>query len=367
MTLDRRNFIKGALAVTMLPQPAHAGADDALPLKTRAARRGIVFGTAVRRSALEKDPDYARAVIRDCAILVPEVEMKWGVIERTRGVRDYAAADWLVTFAAKHGLALRGHTAAWHGNLPPWAKDALRGPDGKAIFDHHVRDLIGHFAGKLSDWDVVNEAIFPGNRLPGGFGNTILYQQFGRSYVIDPFFIARQADPKALLFYNDAKLYYDDSDHAARRRHVLALLEWLKAGEAPLDGLGIQGHLDAGGPKISPDYRAFLKDVAGLGLKITVTELDVNDRLLGPDAAQRDRAVADHAKEFLDITLDERAVGGVLTWGWSDRYTWLNGAHKWARTDGLRNRALPLDEQNRRKPLWHAIAAALDGAPDRRT
>lgn len=365
MTLDRRKFLKSALAVTILPQQARAGMDDAVPLKERAARRGIIFGTAARRAALEKDSAYARAVIRDCAILTPEVEMKWGVIEGMRGVRNYAAADWLVAFAAQHGLAVRGHTAAWHGNLPPWAKDALRGPDGKAIFDKHVRDLIGHFAGKLSDWDVVNEAIFPGNRLPGGFGSTVLYRQFGRSYVIDSFFIARQADPKALLFYNDAKLYYDDPDHAARRHSVLALLEWLKAGEAPVDGLGIQGHLEAGGPKISPDYRAFLKDVAGLGLKIAVTELDVNDRLLGPDVAERDRAVADHAREFLDVTLDERAVGRVLTWGLSDRYTWLNGARKWARADGLRNRALPLDERHRRKPLWHAIAAALDGAPDR--
>lgn len=365
MPLNRRQFVTTSLAATIVPSASFSGSDPEAPLKERGARRGIVFGAAVRRSALENDRAYANAVARECAVLSPEVEMKWGVVEKIRGERDYSAADWLVSFAQRHGIAFRGHAAAWHGNLPPWAKDALRTAEGKTIFDAHVRDIVSHFKGRLTDWDVVNEAIFPGNRLPGGFGNTILYQQFGRSYVIDPFFIARQSDPKALLFYNDANLYYDDHDHEARRRAVLALLQWLKKEKAPVDGLGIQGHLDANGPKFSPAYRAFLKDVADLGLKIMITELDVNDRFVGPDTNERDRAVADHAKAFLEMTLDERAVTGVITWGLSDRYTWLNGKHKWARADGLRNRALPLDENHRRKPLWYAIAAALDAAPDR--
>ena len=103
----------------------------------------------------------------------------------------------------------------------------------------------------------------------------------------------------------------------------------------------------------------------GLDTDVVLTELDVKDRRLPPDIAERDRAVADHARAFLDAALDERAVKGVVTWGITDRYSWLSTTKGSMRDDGLTVRGLPLDENMQRKPLWHAIAEAFDHAPAR--
>ncbi len=107
----------------------------------------------------------------------------------------------------------------------------------------------------------------------------------------------------------------------------------------------------------------FCADVASLGCKIVVTELDVRDNRIAGDAATRDAAVASHARAFLDAVLSCPAVMGVLSWGLSDRRTWLND--DMPRDDKQAQRALPLDADLRRKPLWTALADAFAAAPAR--
>jgi endo-1,4-beta-xylanase len=141
------------------------------------------------------------------------------------------------------------------------------------------------------------------------------------------------------------------------------LLSDLKRQGVPLYGLGIQCHLKVGNrfnPKI---FRKFLADVAALGLKIRITEFDIDDQRLPVDIVERDRQVADHARTFLEVALDERSLNSLLTWGLSDRYTWLNAERP--RADGVKKRPLPLDEDMARKPLWLAMAQCFDNAPMR--
>jgi endo-1,4-beta-xylanase len=263
-------------------------------------------------------------------------------------------------------MGLRCHVATWYHNLPSWAPEAFSQPGGKAVLDRHVAEVVEHFRGRASQWDVVNEAVAPENGRPDGLRNNILLKTFGPAHIRDSFLIAREADPGAMLFYNDAALEYDTPVQAARRRATLRLLETLVKSQAPVQALGIQGHLEARShPFSAKEFRAFIKDVAALGLKILITEFDVSDRFVDGDFDVRDQAVADAGKEFLDVAFDEPAMMGVVAWGLSDRYTWLNGKHRWARTDGKPNRALPLDAAMNRKPLWHAIGSAFDHAPAR--
>jgi endo-1,4-beta-xylanase len=98
-------------------------------------------------------------------------------------------------------------------------------------------------------------------------------------------------------------------------------------------------------------------------LKILITEMDVIDKKLPLDVVVRDRIVARAYEDYLSVVLDERAVIAVLTWGLSDRYTWLSEFHP--RSDGARVRPLLLDTDLKSKLAWNAIARAFDSAPSR--
>ncbi len=367
--INRRTVVTGLLsapAVALLPSAGRA--QDSEPLKVHAARKGLVYGAAVQTAYLE-NRRFADAFSTECAMLVPEWQMKWGAIEKQRGERDYSGADKLVAFAEENGLGVRGHTAVWANNMPEWARSAIKGPDGQEILDKHTRAVIDHFKGRLAHWDVVNEAIEPGNGRPDGLRSSVLLGALGPGYIGHAFDVAANTDPAATRYYNDTGCWAATAEHEARRRATLGLLSELKADGVPVQGLGMQAHLEADTVPFDPKvFRAFLKEVADLGLEIMVTELDVNDRYVSGDLPieQRDARVAEMTQRYLDTVLDEPAVTGVMTWGISDRHTWLNNDNRWARKDGRTNRCLPLDTALRRKPMWQAMADAFDAAPERR-
>jgi endo-1,4-beta-xylanase len=371
LNMDRRSFVASAASLAVWPCTARAepNGDEGLSLGDRASRKGLHFGAAVGSGQIEKDRRYTDAILADCTMLVPEWEMKWGAIEPTRYDRDYAAADYIVDFALENGLSVRGHTAVWANHLPEWSKAALLGPDAQEILDAHTSGVIEHFRNRLDQWDVVNEAVEPKEGRFDGLRNSILMRELGPEFIDHAFELSAEIDPRARRYYNDTGFWADTAEHELRRRATLRLLTRLKSDGVPIQGLGMQAHLEADAVAFDQTIlRAFLKEVAALDLEIMVTELDVNDRYVPGSRSldERDAKVADMTRRYLDTVLDEPATVGVIVWGLSDRYTWLNGKHRWAREDGRPNRCLPLDAGLRRKPMWHAIAAAFDGAPDRR-
>jgi len=145
---------------------------------------------------------------------------------------------------------------------------------------------------------------------------------------------------------------------------VLTLLQQLKSKGVPVQVLGIQSHLRFHESKFeAKPYRAFLASVAALGVKIIISELDVTDTDLPDDPAERDRGVAQAYAEYLPVALDEPAVLGVITWGFSDRHTWLTGFRP--RKTGGPARPLPFDPDMKPTLAYRALAQALDGAPAR--
>ena len=99
--------------------------EDLMPLKDRAASKGLIFGASVR-SHLLVEPEYAALLIRDAVLLVPGIALKWGLLERRRDVYRFDAADQIADFAVKHDKAMRGHTLLWHKQTPKWLPDALK-------------------------------------------------------------------------------------------------------------------------------------------------------------------------------------------------------------------------------------------------
>jgi endo-1,4-beta-xylanase len=132
----------------------------------------------------------------------------------------------------------------------------------------------------------------------------------------------------------------------------------------PVHAVGIQAHLDgAKGAQSMTTLSSFLADIASMGFKILITELDVKDPTLPSDINERDRMVAAVYEDFLTIALDQPSVISVITWGLSDKYTWLSDYAP--RKDGMPVRPLPLDENMNRKSAWNAIARAFDATSPR--
>ena len=321
-------------------------------MRRQAAARGLLYGAAAATYQLN-DAAFAGALAREAGILVPEYEAKRGVIEPERGRYDFSGVDRLLAFAQAHGMAFRGHPLVWHNRNPDWLADALSSRD-PALLTDYITAVAGRYRGRMHSWDVVNEAI---DLDTCKLRETLWLKAFGPSYIDTAFLAARAADPHVLLVYNDWGCEAGANDRF--RAATLDLLERALARGVPIDALGMQGHLAAFGRQVDQTkLRTFLAHVKALGLKVLVTEHDVDDHDGPSDIATRDRAVADASRRFLDVMLDSDATVAVLTWGLSDRFLQAEGWRDRLFRGGPR--ALPLDTDLQRKPLWRAMANALN-------
>jgi endo-1,4-beta-xylanase len=340
-----------------------------LSLKERAAKKGLIYGTTSTKKYLTSDPAYMAAIVKNCQMFVPEWEFKWtagnALLRPGFDQFDFSDADWIANFAATHQLLLRGHTLVWHESLPKWFNETVNSGNSRQFLTQHIKTVVQRYSGKIHSWDVVNEAIQIKDGRDDGLRITPWLKYLGRNYIDLAFRLTSAADPQALLVYNDFGLDYDTPKDEAKRNAVLKLLTGLKSQGTPIHALGIQAHLSPGGKnKFNPEkLRQFLRDVASLGLKIMITEMDVKDKNLPVDIKVRDRIVAGVYEDYLATVLDETAVIAVITWGLSDRYSWLSEFEP--RDDGAPVRTLPLDAQMRHKLAWNAIARAFDNAPQR--
>jgi endo-1,4-beta-xylanase len=351
--------------VANLQQRSFAVASD-LPLRQQAAAKGLLYGAAVLKSSLMNDPEFSQAFARECAILVPEGALKWDSLRPAPDKFNFTDSDWLLAYARQKGLQMRGHTLVWHHALPKWFAGTVTPGNAEKMMVEHIQTVAGRYAGKFHSWDVVNEAIALQHGHPQGLRQTPWLDLIGPRYIDLAFRTAAAADPNALLVYNDFGLDYDTPWESARRQAVLQLLERLVTAGTPIHALGIQAHLLREDPKFNPSqFQTFLREVASLGLKIMITELDVTDARFGAHSTERDRQVAAVYEDYLTVALGEPAVIAVLTWGLSDRYTWLAKDKDRPRRDGLPPRPLPLDAQLNRKLAWNAIARSVAHCPKR--
>jgi endo-1,4-beta-xylanase len=335
-------------------------------LRDIAAARNIVFGTEVTLSDITWNPGYASLVAHECAIITPGIEAKWPAVEPADGQFNFTQLDRLVQFAQNHGLRLHMHNLIWAVGLPAWTIEALTAGRGASIMARHIATEVGRYHGAIESWDVINEPADP--RWPsGGEGlcTTPWRRALGADFVPVALREARAADPTAQLLINDDDLEYDLPEQEIKRNIYLRLIEtWLRHG-VPLTGFGLEAHIKPWQPIADHAYRRFLRELAGFGLHIYVTEFDVCDRSLPAEIGARDVAVAAVTKHYLDLVLDEPAVRTVITWGLSDATTWMLRDPAARRADRLPPRSLPYDASLRPKPMRTALAACLRTAPMR--
>lgn len=365
-----RRKVLGGVAAGLLALPLGAArAAGPLALRDRAAAKGILYGCCMAAPQIAAPDDFTALAQRECALIVPENVMKWANMSTAPDATDYTAADEIVEFAGGSGLSLRGHTVLWYWRTPAWFEKLPDRAAAETAMLARIRDMVGRYRGRVYSWDVVNEPLNPADGRADGLREAVFLRLVGPHYLDLAYRAARDADPRARLVVNEYDIEYDTPDQDAKRAAVLRLLERMKAAGTPVDALGVEAHLDIGRyPFSATKLRRFLAEVAALGLEIQITELDVTDENAPAAVAERDRLIADEYTRFLEVALDEPAVKVVMTWGLSDRHSWIvrkeTNEMKW-RADGLPSRPLPFDADLARKPAWTAIARAFDRARHR--
>ena len=328
----------------------------AQPLRDLADRAGVLVGAAVRPKRLS-EPAYAATLSREFNLLQPEFSMQWEFLHPAPDRFDFSDADLIVGFAAEHRMKVRGHALVWHQALPEWVAESKSPPAQLAkILEKHIKTVVGHYRGKVWAWDVVNEG-FDEVEL-GRLRSTIWYDKpgigfagKGAAYLEQCFRWAHEADPQALLFYNEAGAQVINAKSDA----IYAMVRDFKRRGVPIDGIGFQMHIG----NLNPDIASISENIArftALPVQVHITEMDVaipvdaNGRAR-PEDLQRQ---AEIYRDIATACLSHSGCTAIQTWGFTDKYSWI-GSH----TKHTKGAALPFDQYYQPKPAYDALRVAL--------
>jgi endo-1,4-beta-xylanase len=340
------------------------------PLWQQAYAKGIVYGSSTATWQFEPDPEYSALFQREAGMLFTEDDLLWYRLKPTPdSPLDFSFGDRIVAYAEGNGQHVFGAHLVWdEGFGEGWTFDDLWGmteQQAKDTLYPTVEAEVSRYAGRIKAWVAANEVTDEnGIRV-----DTPWYETIGPEYITDVFNIAHAQDPNAVLVLNEFGFEQQSAGimPAARQAGFLQVVDMLLAQGVPVHAAGIQAHLTYRGffrTFNEARYRAFLAELAARGLTIMITEMDVlDDGLSGRNIAARDAGVADVYRAYLDVALDEPAVKVFLTFGLSDRYTWLQEDRP--RGDGWPRRPLPFDANLQPKPAYDAIVQAFASAPAR--
>mgnify|MGYP001082931463 CR=1 FL=1 len=301
--------------------------------------------------------------------VTPENCMKMTALQPREGEFHFEQADALVDFAQRHGLQVVGHTLVWAKDerTPEWVfRDGDKPASRELItarMQNHIRTVVSRYRGKIASWDVVNEAIDDDG--PYLRPSTWL-SALGPEFIAIAFQCAREADPDALLIYNDYNV-----ELPKKREKLLRLVRELQEKQVPLGAVGIQGHWEVDRIPFD-DIKALLASMAEVKLKIMVSELDLGvvprgvwwadggkrrdeiartDPLVGgcpPELLERQaRQYVELFRLFCDHT---QAIGRVTFWNLHDGRSWLNN-FPWKHAEY----PLPFDRDGAPKPAFKAL------------
>ena len=304
----------------------------------------------------------------------PENVLKWSALHPEPNRYDFGPSDQYVEFGQKHGMFTAGHTLIWHNQTPPWVfQDANGNPVDRdtllARMRDHILTVVGRYRGRISGWDVVNEAL----NEDGSLRQSPWLQIIGEDYLLKAYQFAHQADPQARLYYNDYSL-----ENGPKRVGAIALIQKLQSHGVHIAAIGLQGHYRLNSPtltEVDDAITAFSK----LGVKVMITELDVDvlppatqssaaDIHLNfelqtqlnpftnglPDSVQQ--ALAKRYADLFAVFLKHRdSLSSVTFWGVTDANSWLN---YWP-VKGRTSYPLLFDRHCQPKPAFNAVIQAV--------
>jgi endo-1,4-beta-xylanase len=341
---------------------------ESLPrLKDLAAAAGLIYGSDSDVSITQPPVDaaeYSALFAAQCALYA--ALFLWAD-KKAVSMSSQVWEDPNISFARAHGLRLTGGHLVWHRETPAWMADSSP-EDAEAAILRYIAELGQRFENILYSWNVVNEAIEPNDGRSDGLRKTVYLEKFGTNYFDFAAHAAKDAAPRVLRVYNDYAMEFDDERDERRRLALIRLLDDFKKRNTPIQAIGLQSHLRLEGRSFDEKiYGKFLKEISDRGFLILITELDVFDIKTPGSIAIRDQMVADLYSRLLGTALENESVKAVVTWGLSDRYTWLNPNYDphYIRSDGQPSRPLPFDSNLQPKLAFGALVNAFKNAPKR--
>ncbi len=319
----------------------------------QAASSATPFGVAVAIEPFRNDARYRQALIEHADILVPMNALKWASLRHTKGMFDYSGADEIINFARAHGKSVRGHTLLWYDYNPQWVEALGSSREAEKALVDHIEKVVGRYRGIVPSWDVVNEVVAHNPLDEGDWRQGIWLKHLGPAHVEIAFRAAARTDPSAQLVINEYDLENTGLRFDARRKAILNIVRNLQDKNIPIHGVGLQAHLYAEREIDRDGLAGFIKTLAQLGVKTLITELDVIDWRLSKNPVKRDIGVANVVAEFLETVYSAGGPQSIVSWGLTDRYSWISDVFK--RSDGAPNRPLPLDTEYRAKPFYDII------------
>lgn len=348
-------------------------------------KEAFVMGTAVSDAIVSGNDAASRAlVVRHFGSITAENALKAGPLNPRPGVWNFGPADAFVAFGEAHGMFIVGHTLVWHNQTPAWFfQDEAGNPNAPGAqierMRRHIETVAGRYRGRVHAWDVVNEVIDN----DGSYRPTTWVTSVGRGeeLVKAAFRFASQYAPDAELYYNDFNAW-----RPAKRDGIVRMVKMLQAGGIRIDGIGIQGHWGLNYPK-TEYIEAAVDAYAALGLKVMITELDVDvlpltregqivgtvmsdpqfqleefeaylDPYRGGLPADVEQQVAARWAELFRIFHARRdKIDRVTLWGVHDGMSWKNNYP----VPGRMNYPLLFGRDRQPKPAFDAVVAVPEG------
>lgn len=294
----------------------------------------FTMGVAVSPQALRRDE--GNLVIEQFSSMTAENAMKMGPIHPRENFYYWRDADSIAAFAQRNNMKLRGHALCWHNQTPRWFfTDSATGKQvTKEVLlqrlKDHITAVVTRYKGIIYAWDVVNEAI--SDKKDEFYRPSLFYQICGDEFIEKAFRWAHEADPNALLFYND----YNEIN-SVKREKIIKLVNDLKAKGVPIHGIGLQAHWAVNEPS-REQLEQTLSDFSKTGMNLQITELDISVYAKEHDARERKAADADTlftpGKEAQQMAVYKMCfelfrkyknnITAVTFWNISDRSSWLD-------------------------------------------
>ena len=327
------------------------------------------IGVALSDRALN-DSMTVSVVKKQFNSITAENAMKWEFIHPEPGKYTFERADRFVKFGEENGMYIAGHVLIWHSQTPKWvfmdeAGNKVSRDTLLARMHDHIKTVVGRYKGRVYCWDVVNEAVGD----DGSIRKNLWYEIIGKDYVEKAFEYAHEADPDAVLIYNDFSV-----PEPAKRKAILELVRDIKAKGIRVDAVGMQAHYHLDYPSLD-DLEQSIIDIAETGCKVMITEMDINvlphpwdfegadvafrhkyDSITNPypealpDSMQK--VLADRYVSFFKIFIrHHEVIDRVTLWGVQDGGSWLNFWPIFGRT----NYPLLFDRNYQPKPAFWAV------------
>ena len=325
-------------------------------LRSLAEERGRYIGAILNSewfyNAIE--PEFEEIHKTQFNVVVAENEMKFDATEPSENNFSYDKGDKMIKYAQENGMRVRGHALAWHSQVPGWVSKYSGQKDKLLdVLKNHIENVVGHWKGKVAEWDVVNEAVNDDNNHGWRSNGSVWYEGIGPEFLDSAFVWAHAADPDAELCYNDYAIEWG-TGNGSKAGFVLEQVKRWKANGIPITCVGTQTHIEISHETTPQNVRVLAKELAKLDVKLNITELDIGF----PKGSANNLGASDYEKQghlyrqFMDVFLEEPNMGEFVIWGVTDAHSWLDDQQ--GKTQGL-----IFDKQYKPKPAFDSLIVSL--------